>query len=150
MDDGKDAAAVSPAFQTPEVESVFAAYPPPLRDRLLALRRLIFETARSTEGVGPLQETLKWGQPSYLTARSKSGTTIRIDAVDPESGRYALYVHGQTSLVSMFRERYPDALTCDGNRAILFDQHDPVPEDVLRHCIALALTYHLRKARDGR
>lgn len=139
-----------PEFQEPEVAAVFEAYPPPLRDRLLRLRRLIFETARSTDGVGPLQETLKWGQPSYLTARSKSGTTIRIDAVDPETGGYALYVHCQTSLISTFRERYPDALTCEGNRAILFDQDDPVPEDVLRHCIALALTYHLRKARDGR
>jgi hypothetical protein len=31
----------------------------------LALRRLIFETAKATKGVGALQETLKWGQPNY-------------------------------------------------------------------------------------
>ncbi len=142
--------ATSTPFQTPEVESVFAAYPPALQDRLLRLRDLIFETAAATEGVGALQEALKWGQPSYLTPRSKSGTTIRIDAVKSEPGRYALYVHCQTNLVSSFREMYPDALTCEGNRAILFDAQDPVPEEVLRHCIALALTYHARKAGHGR
>ena len=150
MDDGMDARSVSPGFQTPEVESVFAAYPPLLRDRLLRLRRLIFETAQATEGVGPIEETLKWGQPSYLTARSKSGTTVRIDAVKSEPGRYALYVHCQTNLVAAFREMYPDALTCEGNRGVLFDQDDPLPEDALRHCIALALTYHRRKAGKDR
>ena len=150
MGDGMDAAAVSPGFQSPEVEAVFAGYPTAIRDRLLRLRRLIFETAQATEGVGPLTETLKWGQPSYLTAQSKSGTTVRIDAVTSEPGRYALYVHCQTNLIASFREMYPDALTCDGNRAVLFDQHQEVPEDTIGHCIALALTYHLRKARRDR
>ncbi len=143
-------AGTAPGFAAPEVANVFAAYPPPLRDRMLRLRSLIFETAAATEGVGPLQETLKWGQPSYLPAATKSGTTVRIDAVKAEPGRYALYVHCQTNLVSTFREMYPEALTCEGNRAVLFDQDDPVPEDALRHCIALALTYHARKARSGR
>ena len=143
-------AGTAPGFQAPEVADVFAAYPPPLRDRMLRLRSLIFEAAAATEGVGPLQETLKWGQPSYLPAATKSGTTVRIDAVKAEPGRYALYVHCQTNLVSSFREMYPDALTCEGNRAVLFDEQDPVPEEVLRHCIALALTYHSRKAGQAR
>lgn len=143
-------ASSAPAFQAPEVADVFAAYAPPLRDRLLRLRALILETAAATEGVGPLQETLKWGQPSYLPATTKSGTTVRIDAVKGEPGRYALYVHCQTNLVSTFREMYPDVLTCEGNRAVLFDQDEPLPEDALGHCIALALTYHARKAHDGR
>ncbi len=140
----------TPDFQSPEVHAVFAAYPSALRDRLLRLRRLIFETAAATEGVGRLTETLKWGQPSYLTTTSKSGTTIRIDAVKSAPGRYALYVHCQTNLVSTFCEIYPDVLTCEGNRAVLFDVDQAVPEEPLRHCIALALTYHLRKAGDGR
>ncbi|MGC2316478.1 MAG: DUF1801 domain-containing protein, partial [Bradyrhizobium sp.] len=47
----------------PAVEEVFRAYPKPLKAKLLALRRLIFDTAKTTKGVGALQETLKWGQP---------------------------------------------------------------------------------------
>ena len=136
-----------PGFQSPEVAAVFAAYPAATRERLLWLRRLIFRTAEATEGVGALTETLKWGQPSYLTTKPKSGTTLRIDADRKVPGRCALYVHCQTQLIATFQEIYPQALTYEGNRAILFDQDTPPPEEVLRHCIALALTYHARKGR---
>lgn len=144
------AASPDPAFQTAEVAAVFDAYPPTVRERLQGLRRLIFDTASGTEGVGSVQETLKWGQPSYLTVRPKSGTTIRIDQVASVPGRYALYVHCQTSLVETFRTLYPDALIFEGDRAILFDGETDPPPDILRHCIALALTYHLRKTQQRR
>ena len=90
------------------VDAVFAAYPGPVKAKLLALRRLIFDTAKATKGVGALEETLKWGQPSYLTPESKSGSTIRIDQVKAEAGRYAVYFHCQTDLVETFRELYPN------------------------------------------
>ena len=62
----------------PSVADVFERYPAAVRPKLLALRKLIFETAEATEGVGPVTETLKWGEPAYLTEASKSGTTVRI------------------------------------------------------------------------
>lgn len=62
-------------FADPAVAAVFAAYPAGMRKRLLALRALVLDVAAKTEGVGPLTETLKWGQPSYLTDETKSGTT---------------------------------------------------------------------------
>ena len=130
------------------VEAVFSAYPTPVKSRLLALRRLILDTADTTEGVGALEETLKWGQPSYLTAESKSGSTIRIDQVKAEAGRYAVYFHCQTDLVETFRELYPD-LRYGGNRSILLDAGEKLPEAALRHCVALALTYHARKRKAG-
>ncbi len=133
------------SFADKDVEAVFADYPDTLRRRLMALRALIFETAQSTEGVGPLDETLKWGQPSYLTPSSKSGSTIRIDRVKQREGKYAAFFHCQSGLVPLFRELYGDELVFDGKRAILFDQEAPLPEEPLRHCIALALTHHLRK-----
>jgi hypothetical protein len=135
-------AAKQTAFAEPAVEAVFQAYPGAVRQRLLALRRLIFATAASTAGVGRIEETLKWGRPSYLT-HPKSGSTIRIDQVPP--GSYALYVHCQTNLVASFRELYPTELAYGGNRSILLDAGRDPPEAILRHCIALALTYHSRK-----
>jgi hypothetical protein len=131
------------------VDAVFAAYPRHLRTKLRALRRLIFDTARSTDGVGTLTETLKWGQPSYLTNETKSGSTIRIDRIKSAADRYAIYFHCQTDLVSTFRELYPD-LTYGGNRSILLDAAENLPEARLRHCVALALTYHLNKRKFGR
>jgi len=131
------------------VTAVFAGYPDPVKSRLLALRKLIFDTAKATSGVGALRETLKWGQPSYLTTESKSGSTIRIDQVKAEAGGYAIYFHCQTDLVETFRELYPE-LRYGGNRAILLDVGDKLPEKALRHCIALALTYHARKRKAAR
>jgi Domain of unknown function (DU1801) len=133
------------AFENAEVEAAFRAYPDALRKKMLSLRRLIFETARATAGVGGLEETLKWGQPSYVTARTGSGSTIRIDRVKSIPAQYAMYFHCQTNLVATFRELYPRQFTFGGNRSILFDGDDEIPIDALRHCIALALTYHLRK-----
>jgi hypothetical protein len=134
----------------PAVDAVFDAYPKPLKAKLLALRRLIFDTAKTTKGVGALQETLKWGQPSYLTPETKSGSTIRIDQVKSAPGQYAVYFHCQTNLVETFRELYPKEFSYGGNRSILLNAKGEVPEAALRHCVALALTYHLTKRKAAR
>jgi hypothetical protein len=134
-------------FADPAVEAAFDAYPKPLRPKLLALRRLILDTARNTIGVGAIEETLKWGQPSYLTPETKSGSTIRIDAIKAKAGQYAVYFHCQTNLVETFRELYPSEFSYGGNRCIILNAADDVPEPALRHCVALALTYHLKKRK---
>ena len=126
------------------VDAVFSSYPKPVKARLLALRPLILDTARTTGGVGTLQETLKWGQPSYLTPKTGSGSTIRIDRVKSAANQYAVFFHCQTDLVETFRELYPE-LSYDGNRSILLNAEDDIPKTALRHCVALALTYHLNK-----
>ena len=135
-------------FQSAAVEEVFRAYPGELRAKLMRLRQLIFETAWGLEEVGPLEETLKWGQPSYLTSQSKSGTTIRVDQNKSKPGQYCLFVHCQTSLLATYREFYADVLRFDGKRCVEFDVAEDPPEDALRHCIELALTYHRNKRRD--
>ena len=138
-----------PALSNPKVAAAFSSYPKRLQTKLLALRRLILDTARTTDGVGALEETLKWGQVSYVTSESKSGSTIRIDRLKSEPDTYALYFHCQTNLIETFRELYPD-LVYGGNRSILLDTTEALPKDALRHCVALALTYHLGKNRGKR
>ena len=134
------------SFSDRGVAAIFKTYSPTLRAKLLALRELVFETAQRTAGVGPLTETLKWGQPSYLTEQTRSGTTVRIDRLKAEDG-YAIYFHCQSGLVAQFRALYPDTFKYQGERAILFDLDDRLPVGELRHCIALALTHHARKKR---
>src|SRR5260370_41951260 len=82
--------------------------------------------ARATAGVGALEEALKWGQVSYLTSETGSGSTIRIDRVKSAANQYAIYFHCQTDLVSTFRELYPE-LNYGGNRCILPDAADVLP-----------------------
>jgi Domain of unknown function (DU1801) len=125
----------------PEMAEAFDAFPARLRGRLLALRRIVRDTAAKMDGVGALTETLKWGQPAYL---AKGGSTIRLGAVKDDPNRVALYFICHTDLIARFRELYPE-LAYDGNRAILLDARAKLPEDSLRHCISLALSYRKRR-----
>ena len=131
----------------PDVGAVFDAYAPELRTRLFELRRLILATAHATEGVGDIEETLKWGEPSYLTAQSKSGSTIRIGPLRGAPGQYGLFFNCQTSLVESFRQWSPRDLRFEGNRGIVFNIDDPLPREAVADCIAAALTYHRDKRR---
>ncbi|MCP5063472.1 MAG: DUF1801 domain-containing protein [Ignavibacteriae bacterium] len=131
-------------FTNPEVKEVFKKYDKDVREKLFSLRELIFEIAEQTEGVGQLEETLKWNEPSYVTTKPKSGSTIRINRIK-NSNKYAMYFNCQTTLVSTFKQIYPTEFKYDGNRAIIFNLEEKVPVKELSHCISLALTYHLNK-----
>ena len=126
-------------IENSDVAEVFDNYPSHIRRKLIFLRQLVFDTASETEGVGVLDETLKWGEPSYLT---KGGSTIRIDWKESRPDQYGIYFHCRTKLVDTFRELYGETFRFDGNRAILFNDDEQLPTDELKHCISLALTYH--------
>lgn len=129
----------------PKVKAVFDAYPARLRAPLLKLRDMILKTAAETKGVGTLTETLKWGEPAYLPAKANIGTTVRINPLKGSNDRYAAFFHCQTTLLSTFREIYPDQFMFEGDRALVFAVGATVPAKPFKHCVALALTYHLRK-----
>lgn len=129
----------------PEVAAVFASYPVAIRTELLAIRQLIFETAAATDGVGPLAEMLKWGEPAYLTTASKSGSTIRLGWTGADPERYAVYFNCKTTLVETFRAMFPHELAFAGNRAVLIDVSRRAPAGALVACLAVALTYHRAK-----
>jgi hypothetical protein len=135
-------AATTP-LTNPAVQAVFDSYPSALRKKLLALRQLILDTAASTEGVGALDETLKWGEPAYVTV-NKKGSTVRIDR-KKSLDRYAIYFNCNTTLVDTFRSMFPNSFKFEGNRAMLFDVNDALPTKELAFCIGMALTYHQRK-----
>jgi Domain of unknown function (DU1801) len=124
------------------VAEVFRSYPPEIRRKVLALRKIIFEVANNTPGVGELEETLKWGEPAYMTAKSKSGSTIRLGWKKSDPAQYAIYFNCQTNLVESFRALFRSEFSFAGNRAIVFDVGDLIPKDALCVCIAAALTYH--------
>jgi hypothetical protein len=127
------------------VAKAFASYPPAIRRKLMALRRMIFETAAALDGVGEIEETLKWGEPAYVTSQSRSGSTIRLGWKKARPSQYALYVNCQTTLVDSFRSMYPREFKFEGNRAMVFDEKDIVPVGPLSSCIEVALTYRLKK-----
>ena len=133
------------SFHSSEVAEVFAVVPEAPRERLLELRSLIFEVAQNTPQVGTIEETLRWGEPSYIPSETKSGTTLRIHwkARNPEY--CALYVPCQTTLLDSFRTLHKEVpeqpLVFEGRRAVLFLTNAPFPRSALADCIRLTLTY---------
>ena len=126
-------------FNNIEVEKVFDAYPNDVRSKMLFLRQLVLEAAKEIDSVKNIEETLKWGEPSYLT---KSGSTIRMDWKKSKPDQYAMYFHCKTKLIDTFKELYKDKFNFDGNRAIVFNIKDKISVNELKHCISLSLTYH--------
>jgi hypothetical protein len=129
-------------FTNHEVAKVFNTYPEHIQPKLMRLRQLVLDTAAESADVGALEETLRWGEPSYLT---KSGSTVRMDWKRSTPDQYALYFNCKTRLVDTFKELYGDQLRFEGNRALVFHQDEEVPIDEVKHCIFLSLTYHGRK-----
>jgi hypothetical protein len=128
-----------------EVADVFNSYPHNIKSKLMFLRQLIFDTAASIEGIGKIEETLKWGEPSYLTPESKSGSTIRIAWKESQKENYSIFFKCTANLVPAFKEKFPNKFKFGGNRSINFNLNDDVPVKELKRCIALALTYHRNK-----
>ena len=128
-----------------DVQAVFDACPPEPRAYLYDLRTLIFATAARTPAIGRLNEALRWGEPSYLTEESGSGTTVRIGWKPKTPHHVSLFVSCQTPLIEQWRANYEPVLTFIGNREIALPLAAPLPSSELIYCISTALTYHLRK-----
>jgi len=57
----------------PKVKDVFDNYPKNAQNQLLHLRELVLSVASDIDGLEKLEETLKWGEPSYLTKYGSTG-----------------------------------------------------------------------------
>ncbi|PCJ92811.1 MAG: hypothetical protein COA50_14850 [Flavobacteriaceae bacterium] len=123
----------------PNVEKVYNNYPDSVRNKMVVLRNLIIETAGEIEEITSLEETLKWGEPSYLT---KIGSTIRMDWKEKTPNQYAMFFQCTSRLVETFRFMFGNTLHFDGKRAIIFQLEDTLPTEELKYCIKAALTYH--------
>ena len=123
----------------PKVKDVFDAYPDAIKQQLLHLRTLILSTASEVEGLQKLEETLKWGEPSYVT---KHGSTVRIDWKKKHPDQIAMYFKCTSKLVPTFKQLYSAIFEFEGNRALIFKLGSNIREKELKNCIAMALAYH--------
>lgn len=123
------------------VSERFAQYPVEARQRMTQLREMILTTAAELN-LGQVEESLKWGEPSYSV---KTGSPVRIDWKLKSPNHCFIFFNCQTRLVDTFRELYGDLLEFQGNRAIVLSLHLPLPQQTLTQCLELALTYQNRK-----
>lgn len=131
-----------------EVAEVLDRYPRHVRSKLMNLRRIILETASGISIIRGIEETLKWGEPSYVVMPSKLGSTVRIDWKASRENEYAMYFKCTANIVPSFKDRFEGLFDFGGDRSIIFGMEDKIPELELKQCVALALTYHRNKHLD--
>ena len=123
------------------VKARFDEYPKHVRIRIEELRNIVLTIASELK-LGEVEESLKWGEPSYSV---KTGSPVRMDWKQKTPSRYYLFLNCQTRLVDTFRELYSDSVEFQGNRAIILSLSAPLPEASIKTCLELALTYQKRK-----
>lgn len=127
----------------PEIQAKFSHYPEPVKALLLNLRAVILDII-TVEELGDVEETLKWGEPSYFV---KGGSPVRFDWKPKCPDQYFVFFNCKTRLVETFRELHSDVFEFQGNRAIVLNVNETVPQEEirLRLCIAMSLKYHCIK-----
>jgi len=124
-----------------DVAAVFDAQPDLTAQGMALLRRLIIGTAQADPPIGPLSETLKWGQPAYRPLRPRTGTTLRVGK--HKDAAFALFAPCRTNVIDTHAQRCGDTDPTDGNRAILFHSLEDIDSTRLRPTILYALMYFL-------
>lgn len=107
-------------------------------ERLIKLRTLMIKVAEQYDDITSLNESFKWGEPSY---QSDIGSLVRIDYKAKTPDKYYIYFICNTRLVETFREIYGDVLQLEGNRAIVLEVDKAFDETIIKHCLSLALRY---------
>ena len=130
----------------PAVAQKLATYPIKVQKKLEAIRKIILEVAKKSPDIDTIEETLKWGEPSYLV---KKGSTIRMDWKEKSPDQYAVYFKCTSKLVPTFKEVYGDLFQYEKNRAIIFQMEDKIPKRELGRCIQAALSYHTVKEKNN-
>lgn len=125
------------------VEPYFTNLPQKVRIHLERLRDII-RAAAEASGTAPLEESLKWGQPSFAPPK-RAGTPVRLSWSEKTPDRVELLVHCQTTLVDAWRHRFGDLFDYSGTRAVHIPLGQPLPKEALHIMAVMALTYHQRK-----
>ncbi|MGH1423915.1 MAG: DUF1801 domain-containing protein [Pseudooceanicola sp.] len=131
-----------PGFRDAQIAAYFDAAPAKDRAGLAVLRALIFDCAADLPDVGALCETLRWGQPSYVSARHRVGTPLRLGLT--KGGGFAIYAHCQTQVIPAFAAAFPGMDRVDGSRGILFRDVGDIDPNRHGQLVRHALTYHLK------
>lgn len=119
---------------------ITAQWPAPARARFDALRAAILSAAHDAN-VGPVTESLKWGQPAWRPASPRTGSTLRLNWSPDTPDVLTAYVDCKTDLAQRMASLYPD-LTNDGRRALALPLNAPLDTQPIAHLAAMTLTYH--------
>lgn len=125
----------------PELLSRVTTWPTRAQEAFSTLRALCHATADELE-IGPLEESLKWGQPAWRPTKPNTGSTLRVMWHENTPDLLSLYVGCKTDLAARMRDIYPDLPQNDGRRHIAIRLSDPLPLDAMSHLASMTFAYH--------
>lgn len=125
-------------IQNQDVIKKLDTYPSNVRTKLKEVRNLILKTAEKTPGIAIVEESLKWGEPSYAV---KGGSPVRFDWKPKHPDHFMLYFNCKTDLVASFRLTYGDFFSYEKNRAIILNLEGEFPEKEIQNCVRRAFLY---------
>ncbi len=135
----------APPLQNPNLKSCVNHWPDDARRCFQTIRGIVYEVSARAD-VGPLIETLKWGQPSWLPERKRTGTTLRCFWSPQRPERISLFVPCSTTLIETMKTLYPKTFEYEGKRGLHMSLTEDLPHDAIDHCAFLTLTYHRKSA----
>ena len=124
--------------------SRIATWPVSAKEMLWRCRAIFHDVAEQAK-VGTLDETLKWGQPSWRPSKSRTGSTLRIDWNPKFPDRLSFFVDCKTDLAARMQTLYPDLPENDGQRHLAITLSAPLPEQAITHLADMTFTYHRAK-----
>ncbi|WP_299148508.1 hypothetical protein [uncultured Tateyamaria sp.] len=124
--------------------TLIAGWPDTAQHHFGAMRALFLDVAAQAD-IGPLEESLKWGQPAWRPRKPRTGSTLRLDWSRAAPDRLMAYVDCKTDLADQMAARFPCAFHNDGRRSLGFDLDTDLPTDAVRQLAHLTFTYHLTK-----
>ena len=128
----------------PYIMAYTATWPTQAQAHFADLRHLVHEVAAAID-VGPLDESLKWGQPAWRPRRARTGSTLRVDWSPATPDRLLAFVDCKTDIAAQMDLRFPGQFGNDGRRAMGFDLEGALPRDALWQLAHMTLAYHRNK-----
>ena len=130
----------------PDILASIETWPDVAQQRLLTMRALFFEVAEAAD-IGPLEESLKWGQPAWRPKRARTGSTLRLNWTSHTPDELSAFVDCKTDLAAQMLTRFPESCGNDGRRCLTFPMDDTLNKDAVWTLAWLTFTYHRGKHR---
>tara|TARA_R110002110_G_scaffold23490_2_gene89420 strand:+ start:1040 stop:1462 length:423 start_codon:yes stop_codon:yes gene_type:complete len=130
------------------LQAVVSTWSDPARAAFWACRELFHQTAVQA-GTGPLDETIKWGQPAWRPVRARTGSTLRMGWSPAKPAHLSLFVDCKTDLAARMRDLYPNLAGNDGRRQMALDLTQPLPEQAVSHLAQMTFCYHRSRRKAG-
>lgn len=126
---------------TDPVSHITSLWPAEAQLKFAHIRTLILDVGADAD-IGPLTESLKWGQPAWRPDRPRTGSTLRLNWSDKLPQTLALFVDCKTTLAADMLAAYPHDFQYESNRAMRMQLNTPLPEGAIAHLAHATFTYH--------